>query len=148
MTYAAKDNRPVSFMTKERTRALIRERDDAVSRAEKAEHERDAWKDIAQQTARSIEALRAEQPRPLTPDDITDEMVERAWNRWLDLNPLDRDSMRLTLTAALTEPPARPEGAEELAAAMEARLGEFALEHIDVDGLADHLATLGYRKGN
>ena len=52
-----------------------------------------------------------ENPRPLTPDAITDEMVERALMVNADLRP---ETVRRMLTAALTEPPARPEGAEDI----------------------------------
>ena len=68
---------------------------------EKAEQERD-------------KALADAESRPLTPDAITDEMVERARNApSFDgrLSPTPR-LVREMLTAALTEPPARPDGAE------------------------------------
>ena len=57
-----------------------------------------------------------ENPRPLTPDAITDEMVKRARVAWLgaDINLTLDGSVREILTAALTEPPKRPEGAEEI----------------------------------
>src|SRR5699024_11177820 len=62
-------------------------------------------------------------PRPLPPDAITNEMVERARRRFEEL---DREMgyMRSSwvfwqvLTAALTEPPARPEGAEKVEAVL------------------------------
>lgn len=82
---------------------------DEVARSTKAEQERDSWQNIAQQTARSIEALRAES-RPFSPAAITDEMVERAVEAWLS-DPrkyTTAEAMRRALTAALTEPPQRP----------------------------------------
>lgn len=78
---------------------------------EKAERERDSWESIAQQTARSVEALRAEQPRPLTPDAITDEMVKRGVEKFRTLPTGMSAHARVSviLTAALTEPPEDPE---------------------------------------
>ena len=63
-----------------------------------------------------VERATTASPRPVTVDDITDEMVERAWDRWIDLDPRDIHSMRLALRAALTPPPSRPEGAEKIEA--------------------------------
>ena len=112
--------------------------EDWQARAEKAEQDRDeARSDARRASARwrkeltlrlevadELRRLRATQARPLTPDAITDEMVERAVNayatrRWNDgavgyLSHKHNDAMREALTLALTEPPARPEGAEEL----------------------------------
>lgn len=66
------------------------------------------------------DALDAAESRPLTPDAITDEMVERALNtffhheRALDwYSAKDVDDMHHALTAALTPEPERPDGAEE-----------------------------------
>ena len=82
---------------------------------------------------------RTAQPHPLTPDDITDEMVERAHDYWGHNSIISRDGMRGLLTAALTEPPARPEGAEELARLIaDADVGEW-----DCGDLADALLTTG-----
>lgn len=85
-----------------------------------------------------------ENPRPLTPDAITDEMVLRALNacygergesldHFSDSDELD---MRDALTAALTEPPARPEGAEKV----EAVLHQYWSGDINGDDLADRIA--------
>lgn len=84
--------------------------------------------------------------RPLTPDAITDEMVERA------LASFEKDRpgihhfpqmIRSALTAALTEPPARPEGAEELGRAlMDAHHADSNLYGADDFGaLADFLVA-------
>ena len=87
------------------------------------------------------DALDAAESRPLTPDAITDEMVERARNApSFDgrLSPTHR-LVREMLTAALTEPPARPEGAEEVE-----RLIETSPWHLagscsaEADWLAEH----------
>ena len=134
-------------------RRAEKERDDARKaataehvRATKAEQERDAWKSTAQETATSIEALRAEYPRPLAFDDITDEMVERARKVWEAAHGCEDIgvTLRRALTAALTEPPARPEGAEEI----EADIRELVASHPEdpYGELADHLAAVGYRK--
>lgn len=83
-------------------------------------------------------------PRPLTPDAITDEMVERVWQVWCKLPPRDMHSLRIALTAALTEPPARPEGAEDIEAALGtwkgSRLLDAGLFAEDRRDLANHIA--------
>src|SRR5699024_8405131 len=97
-------------------------------RAEKAERERDQARASAynwEATAGEWEkrALAAES-RPLTADDISDEMVERARNApSFDgrLSPTPR-LVREMLTAALTEPPARPDGAEQFDAIVDSAI--------------------------
>lgn len=89
----------------------------------KAEQERDSWESIAQQTARSIDALRAEHPRPLTPDDMSSEELRKRTARvQADVLRAHRegrdDWARIAVFAALTEPPTRPEGAAEIEAAI------------------------------
>ena len=81
------------------------------------------------------DALDAAAPRPLTPDAITDEMVERARNApSFDgrLSPTP-ELVREMLTAALTEPPARPEGAE--------RWEDFLIDALDYQALTDQQIT-------
>ena len=56
------------------------------------------------------DALDAADPRPLTPDAITDEMVKRG-ESYMKSRPWTVSGL---LRAALTEPPARPEGAEDI----------------------------------
>ena len=80
----------------------------------------------------------ADTPRPLTPDAVTDEMVERALVVNADLRP---ETVRRMLTAALTEPPARPEGAEDIEALVEESLSGDALSDAQVRALADFLAA-------
>ena len=75
------------------------------------------------------DALDAAGPRPLTPDAITDEMVERAHDYWGHNSIISRDGMRGLLAAALTEPPARPEGAE--------RWEDFLIDSLDYQALTD-----------
>lgn len=93
------------------------------------------------------------EPRPITPDSITDEMVLRFMNTYDRLSDGSKDAptlnhftaartsiTRSALTAALTEPPARPEGAEAAQQYLEGFLSsvEFARD-IDAAWLADHL---------
>ena len=73
-----------------------------------------------------------EQPRPLTADDITDEMVERAYAWWEGNSIAPRTGMRAMLAAALTEP-TRPEGAEKV----EAVLHQYWSGDINGDDLAE-----------
>ena len=87
-----------------------------------------------------------QESQPLTADDITDEMVERARKVWETAHGCEDIgvTLRRALTAALTEPPARPEGAEEI----EADIRELVASHPEdpYGELADHLAAVGYRK--
>ena len=81
------------------------------------------------------DALDAADPRPLTPDAITDEMVERGrvayWGSTYGGTADGR--VRAILTAALTEPPARPEGAE--------RWEDFLIDSLDYQALTDQQIT-------
>ena len=81
------------------------------------------------------DALDAAAPRPLTPDAITDEMVERArsayWGPTYGGSVDER--VRAILTAALTEPPKRPEGAE--------RWEDFLIDSLDYQALTDQQIT-------
>ena len=119
--------------------------DEAMDRAEKAERERDEWKDSAIKAMADLE--RAEQPRPLIPDDA---MVLRALNAdmweehkvgpWGSLDSFRIpavDAMRAVLTAALTEP-SRPEGAER----WEAWLSRLDYLHDETGASRADLATL------
>ena len=100
--------------------------DAALAAAEKAERERDE----ARGALRARLGVRAES-RPLTPDAITDEMVERGrsayWGPTYGGSVVGR--VRAILTAALTEPPARPEGAE--------RWEDFLIDSLDYQALTD-----------
>ena len=74
-------------------------------------------------------------PHPLTPDAITDEMVKRARVAWLgaNINLTPDGFVREILTAALTEPPKRPEGAE--------RWEDFLIDSLDYQALTDQQIT-------
>lgn len=123
--------------------------EDWKARAEKAERERDEMRDAWEGAVESVKeanslinALRAAESRPFTPDDITDEMVRRALDtngqKRSEVNSLTGRTMRTILTAALTEP-TRPEGAEELARLIATSdVGEW-----DCGDLADALLATG-----
>ena len=122
-------------------------------RAEKAEQERDEarrhecsdldahWRldetlASLKEANATVASLRAAQPRPLTADDITDEMVKRAQREeerqcgdWAAPT-----AMRHILAAALTEP-TRPKGAEKV----EAVLHQYWSGDINGDDLADRI---------
>lgn len=102
---------------------------------------------FSRQIARLNEdAYRSDQPRPLTPDAITDEMVERARAAYQDA-PVSQslnDDIRDMLTAALTEPPARPEGAEDIERLLTEDLGDFS-PPVTPEAIADLLAVRGVR---
>ena len=101
-----------------------------VMKAKAVREARDAWREVAKRKG-------PENPRPLTPDDITDEMVERALaveRREYDGYTTEPETMRELLTAALTEP-SRPEGAEKV----EAVLHQYWSGDINGDDLADRI---------
>ena len=102
-------------------KGVVREYKDAL---EKAVRERD-------------EALADAESRPLTPDDITDEMVERGRSAYWGpaYGGSVEERVLAILTAALTEP-TRPEGAEKV----EAVLHQYWSGDIDGDDLADRIA--------
>ena len=77
-------------------KGVVREYKDAL---EKAEQERD-------------KALADAESRPHTPDAITNEMVERGQDAYWGNERTVEGRVREILTAALTEPPARPEWAD------------------------------------
>ena len=99
------------------------ERGEARADRDAAERERDEWRAEAE-------------PRPLTP---TDEMVARGMAH-IEEKPW---TVRSLLTAALTEPPARPEGAEEIEALL-SELPDTMVPATDA-GRADLLASRGVR---
>ena len=102
-------------------KGVVREYKDAL---EKAVRERD-------------EALADAESRPLTPDDITDEMVERGRSAYWGpaFGGSVEERVLAILTAALTEP-TRPEGAEKV----EAVLHQYWSGDINGDDLADRIA--------
>lgn len=115
------------------------------SRAEKAEKERDSWESIAQQTARSIDALRAEQPNPLTPEAVESVLHDILPLTTEHLKADDIANIAYDLHAALTEP-TRPEGAEELETVLGLNAGEWTNGGAQaVRALADLLASHGVR---
>ena len=115
-------------------------------------HEKHAptyWKGVVREYK---DALEKAESRPLTPDAITDEMVERASHclamqqmpTTYSLEPdgtADKfyDDARDVLHAALTEPPARPEGAEDIERLI--RDAENEGQGADNEALANYLAA-------
>ena len=104
-------------------------------------HEKHAptyWKSVVREYK---DALEKAESRPLTPDAITDEMVERArsayWGPTYGGNVNER--VRAILTAALTEPPKRPEGAEDIERLI--RDAENEGQGADNEALANYLAA-------
>ena len=110
---------------------------EADARAEQAEQDKEWWikrTELFSQMYHGtlLRQKAAEQPRPLTPDAITDEMVERG-ESYMKSRPWTVSGL---LRAALTEPPARPEGAEKV----EAVLHQYWSGDINGDDLADRIA--------
>ena len=123
-------------------KGVVREYKDALDKAEQERDEARAnaynWEATAEEWEKR--AVRAES-HPLTPDAITDEMVKRAklkagelgWFRRFDA---PTEEWQAVLTAAFTEPPARPEGAEKV----EAVLHQYWSGDINGDELANRIA--------
>ena len=132
-----------------RNSALAADLAAAVVRADKAEKERDWMRDGWNTTSNELAELRA----TLTPDAITDEMIERgAWQyvkegyvSWRQtpetVKNNARESVHGILRAALTEPPARPEGAEDIEAILHNELPPARLDEDEIMNLANYLAT-------
>lgn len=131
----------------ERARSLVQENTRLRERIGQAEEEMYAARRFA--TREHVRATRAEQeraatasPRPLSADDITDEMVVRAKAVVEEFAPSEQwpgSAARWVLEAALTPPPSRPEGAEELQALI--RQAEAEGEGADNEALANYLAA-------
>lgn len=93
------------------------------------------------------DAVYAHESHPLTPDAITDAMVERFRDHMWDVHDINIDEGDAVeaLRAALTEPPPRPEGVE----GVEEILGSWNLSYVlgntfardALDSLADHIAA-------
>ena len=93
---------------------IARERDEARRGARAAFARCRELEKARQEVVDELYSLRVTAPRPLTPDVITDEMVERGRD-YMSINTGQthtHKAIRGVLTAALTEPPARPKGAE------------------------------------
>lgn len=125
--------------------------EDWKARAEKAERERDEWKDSAVKAMADLE--RAEQPRPLTADGITDEARDRAYRAVAALSVSDWDGMSgvakgramALVEAVITEitrpePPARPVGAEDWEDWLIHTLDHGALTYQQIEDLANRVA--------
>ena len=119
---------------------------EADARAEQAEQDKEWWIKRTELFSQMYHWTRlrqkaAEQPRPLTPDAITDEMIERGrsayWGPTFGGSVVGR--VRAILAAALTEPPARPEGAEDIERLI--RDAENEGQGADNEALANYLAA-------
>lgn len=142
------------------SRQIARLSEDA-DRADRAEAERDKWRQIASDAEKDADEaedelyrLRTAEPRSLTPDDEMARRFIRAGigHHWFAADDLDNAgelaTVRELLTAALTEPPARPEGAEEIEALVDEyhKAGELILTgKRNGAPLADFLAERGVR---
>ena len=131
------------------TRAYASTRDRAVDALVKAEKERDearATKNMHKERAdrERARADAAAQSRPLTADDITDEMIERSKNAFLSGYGSEEEAVRAILRAALTEP-TRPEGAKELDPIVDEFLTSYWRGDIDGADATDWLASRGVR---
>lgn len=119
----------------------------------------DTWQDhatVLTDAIRERDEARADQHHTLGPEDITDEMIERAWVALVESPGWgsgtlreDGPTVRRALTAALTAPP-RPEGAEDLQALIDEWAdGWGCASDPSEDGnhgpLADFLASRGVR---
>lgn len=105
---------------------------------EEITRERDAYQydaraaELALSCARAAAVLpivEAAEARPLTPDAITDEMVDRAHRSLIShhgYGRILRSQVCEALTAALTEPPARPEGAERFDPVVDAAIRGYS----------------------
>ena len=137
--------------TQQALEQIARERDEALRTVQEVIDSHD-------ETLRDIASGKyAAESRPLTPDAITDEMVERGaianWRGdvahpdWTfeDISDEDRgwyrDNARAVLTAALTEPPARPEGAEDIEALVLDYKRENAHRGYSEAEIADYVAA-------
>ena len=139
----------------ERAHENVRAREEMISRldarARKGERERDDARATVEEQAALIEHLRADASRPLTPDAITDEMVERVqqWAVGLRIGGIvylgTKRAVREMFDVALTGPPARPEGAYELEVVIGLNAGKWTNGAEDVRALADLLASNGVR---
>ena len=124
-------------------KGVVREYKDALDKAEQERDEARAnaynWEATAEEWEKR--AVRAES-HPLTPD-----AIEVALHDCMPSVALDRLSgtqvMRLAedMHVALTEPPARPEGAEDIEAYMRELVASHPEDHYGE--LADHLASRG-----
>lgn len=120
---------------------------EAQNTIEDIEAELEAYRKMHSQQIKTITRLQ-ENPRPLTADDITDEMVLRFMNAFdtqadgsvpaptLNHFTAARTAItRAALIMTLTPPPARPEGAEKV----EAVLNQYWSGDIDGTDLADRI---------
>lgn len=130
--------------------------DEAMDRAERAEREREGYRHDARAAESALARVRAAlglpddattddmeeaaESRPLTPDAITDEMVERASQAYFACTAGHYEDFRRAIVAALTEPPARPEGAEDWEDWLIEAMPHESMPDEDIALLADRIA--------
>lgn len=129
-----------------RTRAVKaeRERDEARHGARVAFARYRELEKARQEVVDELYSLRVTAPRPLTPDAITDEMVQRLRDeeRALGFAAVSSEEVaRSLLAAALSEPPARPEGAEEWEDWLIETMPHESMPDEDIARLADRIAA-------
>ena len=125
-----------------RARKAEKERNDAQYGMEVATQQRNNWESIARQAI-------AEQPRPLTPDEITDRFIDDVHQDYFwctdERVRLDKSALRHALLDAIKRS-SRPEGADQLEAWLDGLPESIRLES-DEQGraVADYLAARGVR---
>lgn len=124
----------------ERERDEAREDCNDALRREKAEQDR-ANKARRERDAAVDSALFSAESRPLTPDAITNEMVGRGYDALMSTTKIGVPFVRELLTAALIEPPARPEGAEEWEDWLIEALPHESMQDEEIARLADRIAA-------
>ena len=129
--------------------AVIRRRNEQIeNQAHNARETQRALEEIARERDEARARAVAAESRALTPDAITDEMAERAREEFFGgdvggsvSGPASTRRWRAALTAALTEPPARPEGAEEWEDWLIEALPHESMPDEDIARLADQIAV-------
>ena len=132
----------------EQDRIIRRRNEQIAAQVEIIEEVRRDLADYQAMHSQQIETIARLQknPRPLTADDgmLSRAVLEARKHR--GTCDAFHSEVQAIVNAALTEPKPQPEGAAALADAMEDYSRDGLLEEYGLDGLADHLATLGYRK--
>lgn len=125
--------------------ASARRMNELAARADGAER---SVADILPELARLRAAAIDRADHPLAADNLTDEAIRRARVAWLESAQNEgipsAPTIRAMFAAALTPPPSRPEGAEELGRIM-SELAGHALSAEAVTEYADRLAERGVR---
>lgn len=129
-----------------------KERDEALRQRHEAHLSRDYWLEEHSKAEQAVEHLREEMAACDVHSgviEVTEEMAERAREEFFGgdvggpvSGPSSTRRWRAALTAALTEPPARPEGAEEIEAVLRS-MGDIRIS--GRENVANFLAERGVR---